>query len=208
MEPVEFSRRGVPKRALARFLSRAWPALLSLVTVFAAPILIGAVLIAVGLLLTPKHDNRPPDWAETHRAFASGEDLAAEYGCLAMDTEGLKLSDSSFSAAFDTPEDLNAGNWTSLDLYYQIRLKRFGNHRYEAVYLTVYPGESDTAGSFPMEGQPVETMELEGTVVRYQQEQGYGARALFVSGGCTYELGVSSHTDPDALSKYLQRLIR
>ena len=112
------------------------------------------------------------------------------------------------SAAFDTPEDLKAGNWASLDLYYQIRLKWFGEHKYEAVYLTVYPGELDTADSFPMEGQPVETMELDGTAVRYQQEQGYGARALFVSGGCTYEVGVSSRTDPDALTKYLQRLIR
>ena len=182
--------------------------LLSLAAVFAVPVLIGAVLVAVGLLLTPKHDNRPPDWAESHRAFVSGEAMAAEYGCLAMDTEGLKLSDSSFSAAFDTPEDLKAGNWASLDFYYQIRLKWFGEHKYEAVYLTVYPGELDTADSFPMEGQPVETMELDGAAVRYQQEQGYGARALFVSGGCTYEVGVSSRTDPDALTKYLQRLIR
>ena len=170
------------------------------------PFLIIAVALGTSFLWYPSRNVTPPGWDETHISFSSDEDMASYCGCLFFDTSGLDVSSVTRSLAFDSPQDKDEKNWSCLEAAYFI--SNYGE-RSSMFTMRVFPKELSETDAFPVQGRDVNDADINGVQVKYQEfeDEPYSFRALFVHDGYTYETDISSPTNPDILTEYLQRLI-
>lgn len=160
------------------------------------------ILLALCTLF-PAPRPSPPGWDETHISFESDEDMVSYCGCLFFNTDKLNISHSTRCLLFNSAQDYDIGNWSSLEVSYIIS----GDDSQFSMF--VYPNELSTTDGFPVRNLEIREIKLNGISIMYQEfkDHLYSYRALFAYDGYTYELTLYSPSDPNILIEYLQRVL-
>lgn len=166
------------------------------------PTAIILVLVVLGVFLMPPATS-PPGWDETHITFDSDEDMASYCNWLVLDTEGITVTNASRCLTFASSQDLNQKNWSFLEVSYLI-----SNDDVE-LSMFVYPGDLESTNGFPVNNLEIDELTVNGVQILYQkfENRTNSFRSLFTYNDYTYEVTVSSPTNTDVLTEYLQRLL-
>lgn len=161
-------------------------------------------LILLSLESVTSQRELPPEWEETYKIFDTEQDLAEFVGdeCLLFKSEGLHVDRDSLWIRVENNEFDNPEKWEKLYQYYY-----FDDQSEVAVH--IYFEELDETPGFPLVGAEVQFIDIEGVLVKRQvfERQSNASRMLFVDGGKTYEVTISTTESSPDVESYLRRII-
>ncbi len=148
--------------------------------------------------------NRPPDYEKTVKTFKDEEELVRVVGteCLLFDSDGFDVEDFGATLQFAENGLVSPKLWEKLYVYYRLTDKtEFMMH--------VYFEELDETPGFPLRGAEMQFIDIGGVLVKRQvfERQSNASRMLFVDGGKTYEVTISTTESSPDVESFLKRLI-